>query len=565
MANFAVFYPPAGAGSANASVGINGADAPTSSTQVAGENPSGDLQPLQTDAAGNLLVNIKANDLGPIHVIVDSSALPSGAATSVNQTTANSSLSSIDTKTAALGQAAMAASSPVVIASNQSAVPVSMAAVPTGGATAANQATEIASLSSIDTKTPALGQALAAASTPVVLTAAQISTLTPLSSVTVTQATGTNLHVVVDSSGLPSGAATETTQLANGVLIGAVNETAPASDTASSGLNGRLQRIAQRLTSLIALFPTSLGQKTSAASLAVVIASDQSAVTTATTDATATGNITIQNSNPNSGVATAGSTVSLNLSGQNTISVQVTGTYTGALTPQVTVDGTNWIALSATAVTNTNTNAQAATIASGTAGIFEISTPPSAQFRISANASVTGTAVINIRATAVAGRVGLDSPIPAGTAIIGALSANQSVNTAQINGVAPTMGNGVSGTGVQRVTIASDSTGAIRLSSGAFANAPIVSSYSGTPVTSAAYVQLVASTTSAATGIEIFDSSGQPLYLAIGAAASEVNQFIIYPGGNGRIPYPIAASSRISIKAVSTSATSGQIIINLYQ
>lgn len=36
--------------------------------------------------------------------------------------------------------------------------------------------------------------------------------------------------------------------------VGAVGETAPASDTASSGLNGRLQRIAQRLTSLIALF-----------------------------------------------------------------------------------------------------------------------------------------------------------------------------------------------------------------------------------------------------------------------------------------------------------------------
>jgi hypothetical protein len=35
--------------------------------------------------------------------------------------------------------------------------------------------------------------------------------------------------------------------------IGALTETAPASDTASSGLNGRLQRIAQRLTSLIAL------------------------------------------------------------------------------------------------------------------------------------------------------------------------------------------------------------------------------------------------------------------------------------------------------------------------
>lgn len=41
------------------------------------------------------------------------------------------------------------------------------------------------------------------------------------------------------------------------------------------------------------------------------------------------------------------------------------------------------------------------------------------------------------------------------------LAANQSVNVAQMNGVATTMGNGASGTGVQRVTIASDSTGNI--------------------------------------------------------------------------------------------------------
>lgn len=41
------------------------------------------------------------------------------------------------------------------------------------------------------------------------------------------------------------------------------------------------------------------------------------------------------------------------------------------------------------------------------------------------------------------------------------LPANASVNVAQMNGVAPTMGNGASGTGVQRVTIADDSTGQI--------------------------------------------------------------------------------------------------------
>lgn len=64
----------------------------------------------------------------------------------------------------------------------------------------------------------------------------------------------------------PSGAATD--------VIGILTETAPASDTASSGLNGRLQRIAQRITSLIALVPSSLGGKTAANSFSVTIATD---------------------------------------------------------------------------------------------------------------------------------------------------------------------------------------------------------------------------------------------------------------------------------------------------
>lgn len=51
--------------------------------------------------------------------------------------------------------------------------------------------------------------------------------------------------------------------------------------------------------------------------------------------------------------------------------------------------------------------------------------------------------------------------LAAGSATIGALTANQSVNTAQINGVTPLMGNGASGTGAQRVTLASDSTGVL--------------------------------------------------------------------------------------------------------
>lgn len=57
-----------------------------------------------------------------------------------------------------------------------------------------------------------------------------------------------------------------------GPQIGALTETAPASDTASSGLNGRLQRIAQRLTSLIALF--AFGPGAAAGGLRTVLAAN---------------------------------------------------------------------------------------------------------------------------------------------------------------------------------------------------------------------------------------------------------------------------------------------------
>ena len=50
------------------------------------------------------------------------------------------------------------------------------------------------------------------------------------------------------------------------------------------------------------------------------------------------------------------------------------------------------------------------------------------------------------------------------------ITANSAVNVAQMNGVATTMGNGVSGTGVQRVTIASDSTGTVAVTQATASN-----------------------------------------------------------------------------------------------
>lgn len=70
---------------------------------------------------------------------------------------------------------------------------------------------------------------------------------------------------------------------------------------------------------------------------------------------------------------------------------------------------------------------------------------------IAMGSGVTGTGVQRVV-------LATDVALPAGANVIGALTVNQSVNKAQINGVAPLMGNGVTGTGSQRVTIASDNT-----------------------------------------------------------------------------------------------------------
>lgn len=75
----------------------------------------------------------------------------------------------------------------------------------------------------------------------------RIGTTLPVAG-TITANVGTSGSLALEAGHL---ATIDTTTAAGNVLTGAVNETAPASDTASSGLNGRLQRIAQRLTTLI--------------------------------------------------------------------------------------------------------------------------------------------------------------------------------------------------------------------------------------------------------------------------------------------------------------------------
>ena len=152
-------------------------------------------------------------------------SLPTGAATSALQTTGNTSLSSIDTKTPALGQTTMVGSSPVVIASNQTAVPVSGTVtanagtgtfavsaatlpLPTGAATAANQTT-------INTQTTKLNDgtdtALITAAGALVVDGSG-STPPVSGTVSAAQSRTWNITNVSGTVSLPTGAATASNQ-----------------------------------------------------------------------------------------------------------------------------------------------------------------------------------------------------------------------------------------------------------------------------------------------------------------------------------------------------------------
>lgn len=145
---------------------------------------------------------------------------------------------------------------------------------------------------------------------------------------------------------------------------------------------------------------------------------------------TASGNITTQNLVPAS-VATAGSSVEIILSGSATLAIQTTGTYTGALTLQVTSDGTNWVNVGGNPLININTGGYLATITSALQSVFQSEVTGFLRARITALGVVTGTATITLRATASVSMVSLDASLPSGTAVIGGVT-QSGVWTAQI-------------------------------------------------------------------------------------------------------------------------------------
>jgi hypothetical protein len=243
--------------------------------------------------------------------------------------------------------------------------------------------------------------------------------------------------VIVTQSALPTGASTgakqDTAQTTLSTI--ATNTTSIATAALQTSANTKLDSLITNTTSIAtAALQTSANTKldslitnTGAGATAANQTTELSSLSTIATNTasnigtTASGNVTTQNLVP-AGTATTNSAIEVTLSGAGALTTQVTGTYTGALSLQGTVDGTNWITLSGLPFVNVNTGAASATITSATAGIFQSQVLGFTKARITGLAAMTGTAVITLRTALNAGSVNVNAALPTGTNTIGAVN-----------------------------------------------------------------------------------------------------------------------------------------------
>ena len=274
----------------------------------------------------------------------------------------------------------------------------------------------------------------------------------------------------------------------SGLPIFAVRKATPANTSGTDGDYEALQISAGRLwTDAGALLPTSLGAKVGTGSLSVVPASDGFGVNASQTGTWNITNISGTVSLP-TGAATAAKQPALGTAGSSSADV---------ITVQGITGGTNLNVNCAAGCAGGTQYAEDAVAASGNSGTAALGVQVASPASTAADGDWTWSQytggklhVIDLSANAVLGTTG-DAAWASGTGTAISLLktiANASLDTTplsvktdqtthgttdlvaadvtKIGGVAVSVGNGVSGTGVQRVTLASDSTGQVALAAG---------------------------------------------------------------------------------------------------
>ena len=259
--------------------------------------------------------------------------------------------------------------------------------------------------------------------------------------------------------------------------------------------------------------------------------------------------------------ATAGANAT-NAQGFRSATIQINSTGTaGGYIFEGSNDNSNFFALTvynAAVLTGTPINAAVVPSAANLLYIFPITTQ---YIRVRISTAVTGGSIQAYTRLSQAPWVQPVRQVAQATAanlnVTAAIAATQTLSTVTtvgaVTGITNALPAGTNSIGLVGTT-----------GSAGVANAPVYNAYGTTSVTTSAYTQLIASTTAATNFVDIFDSSGQAMILATGGSGSEVILAYVPPGGD-QIRVKIPISTRVAYKALTATASTGYLLMNLWQ
>jgi hypothetical protein len=341
--------------------------------------PTGAVRPVEVTnivlAAGtNLIGTVGIDQTTPgttNGVVVNASALPTGAATSALQTTGNTSLSTLAGTVSAGAVAVSAAALPL----------------PTGGATSALQTTGNTSLSTLAGTVSAGAVAVSAAALP-----------------------------------LPTGAATSALQTTGNTSLASIATAVAAATPAGTAIIGKvgIDQTTPGTTNGVVVNAALPAGTNSIGTVVNTVADTAPATGTVTTQDLATTSSSGQNGQSiYTGAPTAGSTVAFALSSIATVRLQISGTWTGSIQPEISNDGgTTWALCSAQLPSSYQQMYFPVAFTQNVVGaIFGVA--GATNFRMRATSAITGTATIKI----------IESINESAAYVFGAVTINETPNT----------------------------------------------------------------------------------------------------------------------------------------
>lgn len=252
------------------------------------------------------------------------------------------------------------------------------------------------------------------------------------------------------------------------------------------------------------------------------------------------------------GTPTANSAASFALSTFDSVEVQVTGTWTGTLQTEISMDGgTTWF-------TRGIKQSGSAYVASSFTANFEggMNFAGMTNVRVRAVAAVTGTATVRITASVNPGSITVSNPLTLRDSTVqsvmntikAASTAVATTDTALVVGISPNTG--------------------MPAEAGHAVLSTFTQTYSSSNLATGAFTTLITSVGTTINQIDIFDTSGGDYYIAYaatcGALSTATNAIIVSAGGGGK-NFQVPSGNCLGFEAKTALINTGSVNMTFYK